>query len=255
MNRPRERGISTRSGGAGERCTRRRLLRAAGAGLTVLGVADTGAAQEGDAAVLFADQTSDGVAIRIAAVRTAIDVTYTVRSQDTDRILAEGVFNAGTRRRNVTIRLDERIERSQTLSISLFRPDTDAPLISDTAEVSVLGDTSEQMNENATDGQASNQTTNDEPDGDNATAAEVVEVDEQDADGAETDADGEDALGDEESDTNGQDADTNEVDDAEENEAGPSGSGTPGFGIGTALASVGGLAYALDRFVGADADE
>jgi len=273
MNRPRERGRSTTPGGADERCSRRRLLRATGAGLPVLwvGAANAGAAQEGDAAVLFADQTSDGVAIRIAAVRTAIDVTYTVSSQETDRILAEGIFNAGTRRLNVTIRLDERIERSQTLSISLFRPDGDAPLTSDTAEVSVLGDTSGQTIGNATDGQASNETTNEETAGDNATAAEVVEGDErdaeaqsassprsqahEDADGAETDADGERALGDEESDTDGQDPDTAESDDAEENDTGPSGSETPGFGVGTALASLGGLAYALDRFVGGDAAE
>jgi len=234
-----------------KRRSRRRLLRALGAGVTALAATNAGAAQEGDAAVLFADQTSDGVAIRIAAVRTAIDVTYTVRSLDTGRTLAEGTFNAGTRRRGVTIRLDELIERDQTLSISLSRPDADAPLTSDTATVSVLGDTSGQTVENATDGRASNETTSNETTAGNATADEIIEGDEQDA----ADADGQGAFGDEESDANARDAATDESDGEEENDEEQADSGTPGFGIGTALATLGGLAYALDRRVGDDDPE
>lgn len=205
------------------RRSRRRLLRTFGAGLTALAATNAGAAQEGDAMVLFTDQTIDGVAIRIAAVRTAIDVTYTVRSWDTDRTLAEGMFNGGTRRRGVTIRLDELIERDQTLSISLSRPESGSRLIADSAEVSVLGDTSEQTSENATDGRTTNETAPDETGGDNVTADEVVEVDERDAV-------------------------TSEADEKE-----PADSGTPGFGVGPALATVSGLAYALARRSGDDA--
>jgi len=218
------------------RRSRRRLLRSLGAGLTALAATNAGAAQEGDAAVLFTDQTTDGAAIRIAAVRTAIDVTYTVRSLDTDRILAQGTFNAGTRRRGVTIRLDELLERDQTLSISLSRPNGGATLTSDSAEVSVLGDT----NGNATDGRGLNGTATDETAGDNATADEVVEVDERD--GAESDVDGQGALSGGETDPNGRDADSTEADREEQ-----SSSELSGFGIGTALASFGGVAYALDR--------
>ncbi|GAA0678150.1 hypothetical protein ACFQDG_04435 [Natronoarchaeum mannanilyticum] len=231
-----------------ERRSRRRLLRALGAGLTGLAATNAAAAQEGDAAVLFTDQTIDGVAIRIAAVRTAIDVTYTVRSLDTGRTLAEGTFNAGTRRRGVTIRLDEQIERDQTLSISLSRPEDGSPLISDTAEVAVLGDTSEQTGANATAERTPNEIANDETTDGNATVDEVVEVDEQDA----ADADGQGALSDEESDVNGRDADTPEADEEGENEDAPADSRTPGFGVGAALASVGGLAYALARRPGDD---
>ncbi len=219
-----------------DRCSRRGLLRATGTGLTALGIAGTGAAQEGDAAVLFADQTSDGVAIQLAAVRTGIDVAYVIRSQDSDRTLAEGTFNAGTRRRNVTIRLEERIERDQTLSISLSRLDDGSPLVVDTAAVTLLG---EQADSDAADGPVSNETATGETSGSDATADDVVEVSEPDA-------------VDEVSDLNERDA-TDEDDEVDGEE--PTDSGTPGFGVGTALASVGGLAYAFARRSGADADE
>ncbi len=219
-----------------DRCSRRCLLRAIGTGLTALGIAGTGAAQEGDAAVLFADQTSDGVAIQLAAVRTGIDVAYVIRSQDSDRTLAEGTFNAGTRRRNVTIRLEERIERDQTLSISLSRLDDGSPLVGDTAEVTLLG---EQADSDAADGSVSNETATGETSGSDATADDVVEVSEPDA-------------VDEVSDLNERDA---ADEDAETDGEASADSGMPGFGVGTALASVGGLAYAFARRSGAGADE
>jgi len=230
------------------RRSRRRLLRALGAGLAAYAATNAGAAQEGDAAVLFTDQTIDGVAIRIDAVRTAIDVTYTVRSLDTDRILAEGVFNGGTRRRGVTVRLDELIERDQTLSISLSRPEDDSPLITDTAEVSVLGDTSGQTNENASEGRRLNETATDETGGDNATAGEVVEVDEQDD--AESDVDGRGSLADGEGDGIARDDDATAADREEQ-----SGSELSGFGIGTALASIVSLTVALGRRRSGDVDK
>jgi len=121
---------------------RRRLLRAAGAGLATIGgaAAPSAGRQQGRASVTFEDQTTDGRKLVIAAVRTSGDVRYAVWSPDRDSALVRGEFDAETDRRDVTVRLDDVLTRDRRLLLSLYPPGGGSSLARDTAEVSVSND-------------------------------------------------------------------------------------------------------------------
>ncbi|GAA0678143.1 PKD domain-containing protein [Natronoarchaeum mannanilyticum] len=66
---------------------------------------------------------------------------YTIRDLDRDRALARGQFDAGTDRRDVTVKLAPPITRDIEVAVSLYPPEGGSSLARDTAEVSVSGDT------------------------------------------------------------------------------------------------------------------
>lgn len=105
----------------GRHLNRRRLLGALGAtvaGVTV-GSAGTSAAAPTESSVRFEDQTTDGREIVVAEVDAAVDVMYTLATDDHETRYAHGELAAGEYR-DLTITTSNLIQHDRTLEFSLY---------------------------------------------------------------------------------------------------------------------------------------